>query len=301
MKNSIKRSALLILVAIALLNVSFPLPASQGEREASAKTPMYNLNIQNLNYTSSNVLEFDIYLHHTNSNETKFEYIMGQYFLNFNSAIANGGKLNYTLVSSELPQALQPRNASVFENQLRLANNAVPPKQNLPIISNNGNGTLIAKMKLETTAKSFSSVSLDLKFRNEPENPYTKIFTNIENKIVDITSNPGSSDELIEGVNKNLSEIPVSYSLSQNFPNPFNPSTTFKFDVPELSNVKLTIYDVTGKEVITILNQEMQPGSYDSKWDASNFASGIYFYRINAGSPREAGSFIETKRMLLVK
>ncbi len=104
----------------------------------------------------------------------------------------------------------------------------------------------------------------------------------------------------IVGVSNTSSLIPEKYSLSQNYPNPFNPVTKIKFDIPsevrgQTSDVKLTVFDVLGKEVITLINEAFAPGSYEADFDGSNFASGIYFYKL------EAGSFIETKRMMLLK
>ena len=90
-------------------------------------------------------------------------------------------------------------------------------------------------------------------------------------------------------------EIPTEYSLAQNYPNPFNPATTFKFSVPAASHVKLTLFDLLGREVAVLVNSEFNPGVYKLDWNASNYSSGVYFYRI------EAGDFIETKKMVLMK
>ena len=90
-------------------------------------------------------------------------------------------------------------------------------------------------------------------------------------------------------------EIPNYYSLAQNYPNPFNPSTSIKFSVPKPTNVTLKIYDVLGKEVATLVNELKQPGFHTVDFNASSFASGIYFYRI------DAGEFTSVKKMMLVK
>jgi len=97
------------------------------------------------------------------------------------------------------------------------------------------------------------------------------------------------------GVNNNNNSIPHEYSLSQNYPNPFNPSTSISFGIPQAGLVKLSIYDITGKLVATLLNGEQEAGNYNVVFDASNFASGMYFYKI------EAGQFTSTKKMVLVK
>nr|HMQ70866.1 T9SS type A sorting domain-containing protein [Ignavibacteria bacterium] len=98
----------------------------------------------------------------------------------------------------------------------------------------------------------------------------------------------------------NLSEevtvgIPGKYSLNQNFPNPFNPETIISYQIPSDHNVLIKIYDISGKEVLTLVNEYEVAGSYEIKFNGSNFASGIYYYQI------EAGEFKATKKMLLVK
>ncbi|MBK8552140.1 MAG: S8 family peptidase [Ignavibacteria bacterium] len=98
------------------------------------------------------------------------------------------------------------------------------------------------------------------------------------------------------GISNNLiTEMPEKYSLSQNYPNPFNPVTNVEFGIMKLGFVSLKIYDVLGKEVATLVNENLQPGTYKYNFDASNLSSGIYFYRI------KAGDFIETRSMMLLK
>jgi hypothetical protein len=85
------------------------------------------------------------------------------------------------------------------------------------------------------------------------------------------------------------------YHLSQNFPNPFNPTTTLEYIIPEISIVTLKVYDVMGNEVATLVNEEKEKGYYKSYLDASELTSGIYFYQL------KANNFIETKKMVLLK
>ncbi len=105
---------------------------------------------------------------------------------------------------------------------------------------------------------------------------------------------------IVEGATHTVSveeEInePYNYSLSQNFPNPFNHSTTIYYSIPELSNVVLKVYDVLGKEIVTLINKEMQTGVYEVEFDATNLPSGIYFYTLRAGV------FRNTKKIMLIK
>ena len=88
---------------------------------------------------------------------------------------------------------------------------------------------------------------------------------------------------------------PVSYGLSQNYPNPFNPSTKINFSIAKPSNVKLIVYDILGRKVATLINNQMNTGSYIYEFDASRFASGVYFYSL------EAGDFKVNKKMMLLK
>jgi hypothetical protein len=97
------------------------------------------------------------------------------------------------------------------------------------------------------------------------------------------------------GINQISSEIPSSFVLSQNYPNPFNPSTKINYELPITNYVKLVIYDVLGKEVEILVNQMQKPGSYEVEWDASNYPSGVYFYKI------ESGDFTQVKKMILMK
>jgi len=93
----------------------------------------------------------------------------------------------------------------------------------------------------------------------------------------------------------NISAIPSEYSLFNNYPNPFNPSTKIKFNLPKTSKVKLNIYDIVGRKVKTLLDEIKNPGSYEVVFDASDLASGMYIYTI------KAGSFQSSNKMMLLK
>jgi len=89
--------------------------------------------------------------------------------------------------------------------------------------------------------------------------------------------------------------IPTSYSLSQNYPNPFNPSTTIRYTIPKQSFVTLKVYNVLGEEIKTLVNKELNIGVYEVNFNASGFASGIYFYSL------KTGDFVSTKKLILIK
>ena len=89
--------------------------------------------------------------------------------------------------------------------------------------------------------------------------------------------------------------IPTEFKLEQNYPNPFNPATTIKFTIPTTELVSLKVYDLLGREVAMLVNEEKTPGNYEVKFDGSNLASGMYIYRL------QAGDFVQTKKMILMK
>jgi len=97
------------------------------------------------------------------------------------------------------------------------------------------------------------------------------------------------------GIQQISSEIPGGFRLHQNYPNPFNPSTKIRFEVPKSTFTKLIIYDALGRELETLVNEHLSAGVYETDWNAENYPSGIYFYRlINSNNT-------ETKKMILVK
>jgi hypothetical protein len=97
----------------------------------------------------------------------------------------------------------------------------------------------------------------------------------------------------LAGVNEK--QIPTEYGLSQNYPNPFNPCTNIRFQISEFRFVSLKIYDVLGNEIAVLVNEEKEPGYYSVNFNASNFSSGMYIYKITAGS------FTSAKKLMLLK
>ncbi|MBX2992673.1 MAG: T9SS type A sorting domain-containing protein [Bacteroidetes bacterium] len=105
---------------------------------------------------------------------------------------------------------------------------------------------------------------------------------------------------MIVGVNSTThvgqeSALPVAFRLDENYPNPFNPSTTIKFRIPVSGHVTLKVYDLLGREVQVLVNELLEAGSFETKFDALNLASGVYFYRL------QSGNFVSLRKMLLTK
>jgi hypothetical protein len=108
----------------------------------------------------------------------------------------------------------------------------------------------------------------------------------------------GTTENSLDGPSSGVEHVislPGRFSLSQNYPNPFNPATEFQFTLPQERIVVLKIYDLLGREVSTLINERIPAGNYIARWDATGFASGVYFYRLTAGD------FVSAKRMVLMK
>lgn len=136
-----------------------------------------------------------------------------------------------------------------------------------------------------------------MKFRNPPLQYPTVVYDSLVQLTYNATSTPGytTQDPVITGVQGFTTELPKEFQLYQNYPNPFNPVTSIKFDIPKSSFVKMKMYDVLGKQVDDLVNQDMEPGRYEVNWDGTNYSSGVYFYRI------ETKDFTKVMKMVLLK
>lgn len=270
---------------LIMLNVSF---ANQSQ---------YILTVSNPVNTSQNSVEFDIYLSCEGENN-EFRYSYGQYFFEFNTEVSGGGNLTYTLIKSDLPEALRPRNAGVSGNLLRLAvNPPVNDKSIFPLVKSGTGKLLVARMKLESSSGKLSCNELNLK---PAEGKFkTKIFSYQENQNIELKMAGNTFQETTQKGADNMtsSVTPGSFSLYQNYPNPFNPATKIRFDIPENSreDVKLLVYDISGRMVSSLINGRLNPGTYEVIFSGNGLASGMYFYTL------KAGKFSQTMRMVLIK
>ena len=90
-------------------------------------------------------------------------------------------------------------------------------------------------------------------------------------------------------------QLPKEFALAQNYPNPFNPTTTIKYDLPTDGHVNLSLFDVLGQRIATLVDADQKAGYISVDWNASHVSSGIYFYRL------EAGRFVQTRKLLLLR
>ncbi len=116
-------------------------------------------------------------------------------------------------------------------------------------------------------------------------------------KQVDLNGEAHCSDpisvDVVTGVSEN--SVPLHFELFQNYPNPFNPTTQIKYQISEVSFVTLKVYDLLGRVVRTLLSENMQPGSYEMRFDATGLSSGVYLYRL------QANGLVDTKKLVLMR
>jgi hypothetical protein len=103
------------------------------------------------------------------------------------------------------------------------------------------------------------------------------------------------STDIVVGIKHLNVTVPLTFDMKQNYPNPFNPNTTIEFDLPKTSKVTLKVFNIIGEEVATLVSEKLSAGSYSYEWDASNLASGVYLYHL------EAEGFVQTRKMVLMK
>ncbi len=125
----------------------------------------------------------------------------------------------------------------------------------------------------------------------------------------------GTYTSPLTGITSHNNNVPAKFRLEQNYPNPFNPNTKIRFNIPTPLSppfiqrgegeawgfITLKVYDILGKEITTLINEELKPGTYSVAWDASEYPSGVYYYKLVVGDNTNNGIFSETKKMVLIK
>jgi len=141
---------------------------------------------------------------------------------------------------------------------------------------------------------SWSIFSCSVMF-NESEDTLKMWYSGTDNDFINTRIGYATSPKFPDGINDSHYDFPKGFALSQNYPNPFNPSTIINYELPITNYVELSIYNLLGQRVAILVNEQKRAGYHQVEWEASGFASGIYYYRI------EAGEFQDVKKMILIK
>ena len=209
--------------------------------------------------------------------------------------------------------SLSPQSELIFSNYYYVVNKAMASS----LLSDQFNVTFKCELVNSATnivVGTFDNVTYDKNNVSKYDNPsylvdcsgiesgnyYLRLFTSVNEDVNLFVSDIQRDDVVLEKSNllvRNFKGegIPTVYDLAQNFPNPFNPSTTIRYQIPQDGIVTLKIYDILGSEVATLVNEQKAAGKYEINFNASNFASGVYIYKI------QAGSFNSSKKLMLLK
>ena len=216
------------------------------------------------------------------------EIIGGLWYVNVHTTLFPGGEIRAQLVEGTLPVELSSFTANIFKNDVTL---------NWSTASETNNSGFDVERKLSSSSS------------------WSKVGNVAGNGNTAVTTNYSFSDRVTTGVYSyrlkqidfngnfhyyNLSNevnvgVPSSFSISQNYPNPFNPTTKIDYELPNDAVVSITLFDLSGKEVSKLVNEAMTAGYHTVQVNGSNLSSGVYFYNITAGS------FVQTKKMTLIK
>jgi len=204
-----------------------------------------------------------------------------------------------------LQKSIQFTNVLVNTNQKKVFSLTNSSINYLTVIT-----STVSEPQFKVEGRSFDGVikrgdtlGITLSFQSESPGTFKDTLLLITDAITDTVRIPLTATSVLTNVSVLNDLMPIEYSLSQNYPNPFNPATTIQFGLPEASNVSLKIYDVLGREVATLVNENLSPGYFNYSWHAGGLASGMYIYRITAlslnGEKKQV--FNQVKKLLLLR
>jgi hypothetical protein len=275
-------------------------------RQGIAQIPSATSHVMKAVQSNSTTISFELWFKNTSADV--LQYYVGQYFFDFNKAILRGDA-ELKIAASGLPQKYQPCHPMIdtvsSPGMLMFATNQSPhTKFGFPIAG--FDSVLVLRAQLSCKA-GFNEVPLDLLLCGSQKSlKATTIFAYIKDGPKNISrENLIINDNVslvITGIKTNDRKlIPETFSMQQNYPNPFNPVSTISYQLPVACRVTLKVYDILGKEVVTLENAEKPAGYYSARFNGTALASGIYIYRLTAQGLSKSTKFISVKKMLLIK
>jgi hypothetical protein len=272
-----KRLHLSVMAAAILLVPSMLLAAgSNGFRTAKAMIDANNMVVVPLEITNeANLVAMDIPLKYSEGVTLKDVTFEGTRVEYFDLKIFNNKAEERTVVIGLLPQM-----SAEFKPGLEA-----------------GSG-VVANLVFEITDPSVTSVSLEAVQLSEPDHSLTFVYneTDANGQLTQRSEEPKFERTSMDFTSGSVaSNVPTSFALKQNYPNPFNPKTKISFDVPKAAHVEVSVWNVLGQKVETLVDDYRDAGVHTVDFDGAKYSSGVYFYRISTVG------FSETKKMMLVK
>jgi hypothetical protein len=253
--------------------------------------------INSMNTSINNIINAKLY--YAIAAETFYQIQHKVYFVKFNLT----GDTDFVKSISSIYSEYSPKVYRINENKYVFVSNKDTIDSNpgfaiIRLIDSNGNIIREKFYKWINTLELFSMVQtsdngfLFVGWNKDSRNGKSNIYALKTDSLLD-------ADPPI-GINNNNEKIPETFILHQNYPNPFNPATNIKFEIPSATYIKLTIYDITGREIVNI-NEYRQAGFYTYTFDGNNLASGVYIYKLIVGDNTNNGVYTETRKMVLLK
>jgi len=248
--------------------------------------------VDGTSYSTPRVFTWDLNSQHT------LEAVSPQTVGNFKylyDSWTNGGSQTQTITINTTDVAY----AAIYDVQYRLLGLLNPA--GLPVTISGGVGSYIdsgAVVNLNLSALQVSHNGRTYYFNRwegQGEGSYTGPNTSAQFNMNSVIVQTAVYDTIDVGISNYSSLVPDKFSLYQNYPNPFNPSTNIRFDIAKSTFASIVVYDILGKEVSQLVNQVLTPGSYQYSFNAGNFPSGIYYYKI------QTDQFTDIKKMMLLK
>lgn len=268
----------------------------------AAGLPASTIRVMNTTNVNDSTLAFEVWFKNTSADPV--QYATGQFFWDFNKLYLNG-TASLKIISSGLPTSFQPLNPLVYldgpSGQFRFAANS-PPGAGNGFTINAGDSVLIMKSAL-ICPNGFAvgqKISMFMR-RTTPAVNVTYYLGTVNTSVVTACTFYDEFPRVTAISSGEKLPLPSSFALQQNFPNPFNPSSVIRYQLLVDSRVSLIVYDMTGKQVATLVSGYKTAGYYSVSFNAVNLSSGVYIYRLTAQGTDKASSFINVRKMLLIK
>ncbi|MBS1517459.1 MAG: T9SS type A sorting domain-containing protein [Bacteroidetes bacterium] len=248
--------------------------------------------VDGVNYTTSRVFTWDLNSSHTL--EAISPQTVGNYKYIYNSW-TNGGSQTQTVNINTTDVSY----AALYDVQFRLLGLTEPA--GLPVTISGGVGGYHDSASVQNLTLSALQVNFNGKtyyfnrWEGQGEGSYSGPNPVAQFPMTSVIVEKAIYDTIDVGISNYNSLVPEKFSLYQNYPNPFNPTTNIRFDIAKSTFASITVYDMLGKEVSTLVNQDLTPGSYQHTFNAGNYPSGIYYYKI------QTDYFTDIKKMILIK